>query len=270
MNKILLTSFVSFTLLTSCVQTKYFQLYNVNTQENLSKKDNSIIFEDNNCKISYNLWSEGGNIGFKFYNKTEHNIYINLEESFYILNEHSYNYYKNRIFSNNINTGISGTKSSSTINTAQTFKIATTSAIGLTTSTGYSVSYNEEKIVCVPSKTFKIFNEYKINESIVRDCDLLKYPNKRNVSTKKYSYKESPLVFSNRISYKLSNSEKNINIENQFFVSEISNIPENKMYEYKYDKFCDEKSSLKEPFFRDFAEDKFYIRYDKIKDSWKH
>lgn len=156
--KILFTALISI-LLTSCVSTSYFQVYKAAPSDKLIVKDNLLVYEDENCKVSYNLWDEGGNIGFQFFNKTDKNIYLNLEESFFILNGISYDYYRNRVFTNSTSSGATtsrgatATKSVTGLNyldLIQTNRISATNTVGIMTSSGFSVSYNEEKIVCIP------------------------------------------------------------------------------------------------------------------------
>ncbi len=220
-------------MLTSCVST-YFQVYKTVPSDKLVVKNNLLVYEDENCKVSYNLWSEGGNIGFQFFNKTDKNIYLNLEESFFILNGVSKNYYRNRVF------------------------------------TSFSVSYNEEKILYIPSKTSKIISEYNINESLFRDCDLFKYPTKKQIKSKTFSKEQSPLVFSNRIAYSIGQTDNLIKFENEFYVTEISNYPESEMFESKYDEYCGQKSLTMTKYFKNVSADRFYIKYSKGKATWKH
>ena len=42
-------------LITSCATSTYYQVYKVNTDETIVQKQNSLIFEDDNCIGSYNL-----------------------------------------------------------------------------------------------------------------------------------------------------------------------------------------------------------------------
>jgi len=264
--------------LTSCVPT-YFQVYRAVPYDNLAIKKNAMVYEDDNCKVFYNLWNEGGNIGFVFYNKTDQNIYLNLEESFYIHNGLAYDYYKNRIFSSSISSetssliGTTTSKSVTGVNYSdllQTNSYIATNTLDVVNISGYTVSYKEENIVCIPSQTSKIIAEYNINKSLIRDCELFKYPKKKQIYTTIYSKYSSPLVFSNRIAYTLGQSENLIKFENEFYVREITNYPENEMFEFKYDEFCGQKSKYKTEYFKYVSPDKFYIEYTKGTDFWKH
>lgn len=266
-------------LLTSCVTSSYFQVYKAVPTDKTTIKENLLVYEDENCKVSYNLWDDGGNIGFRFYNKTANNILLNLEESFFILNGTSFNYYQNRVYTNStstrtsVTTGLTGTKSITGLNyldLLQTNKISATNTIGAMASSGHSVSYNEEKIICIPSMTSKVITEYSINQSLFRDCDLFKYPAKKQIQTKSFTKSVSPFVFSNRITYTVGQTGNPVKFENEFYVSEITNYPESEMIEKKYDEFCGQKSMVSAQYFKNSSPDKFYIKYRKTQDSWKH
>lgn len=267
-------------LLTSCATTSFYQVYKAVPSDKLITKDNNyLIYEDENCEVSYNFWGLGGNIGFHFYNKTDKKIYLNLEESFFVLNGIAYDYFKNRIYTLSASSGGTTSKTSSKsksvtqvnyLDLPQTNRIQTTTNVGLMTSSGYSISYNEEKVVSIPSKTSKIITEYNINESLYRDCDLFKYPTKKQVKSKSFSKTKSPIVFSNRISYTVEQSDKQVKFENEFYVSEISNYPESEILELKFDEFCSQKSTTKTKYFKNVSPDKFYIKYTKGTDTLKH
>ena len=278
MKKLLFASFIT-VLLSSCVTLSYYQVYKAVPSDKTLLKENLFVYEDDNCKVSYNLWAEGGNIGFRFFNKSDKNIYLNLEESFFILNGVANNYYKDRVFSNSTSTGSASshgamaTKSLTGINyldLLQTNRISSTSSIGLMSTSGYSVSYNEEKILCIPAMTSKTITEYNINQSLFRDCDLYVYPNKKQIRTKSFAKSTSPLVFSNRIAYTVGKSDNLIKFENEFYIAEISNHPENEIIEIKQEEFCNEKSDLRTKYFKNVSPDKFYVEYKQGQYSMKH
>lgn len=264
--------------LTSC-KTSYYQVYKTEASQEMKQKDNMIVYEDDNCIVTYNLWKDGGNIGFMFTNKTDKDILLNLEQSYFILNGISYNYYKDRVFTGTVSTGVS-TSSSATaskslmglnfVNLLQTNRASTSSSVGVINSSGSSVSYNEPKIVCIPSKTSKIVNEYNISSSLLRDCDLLRYPSRKEVRTIYFTKNESPLSFSNRITYALEDSNKIVQFENEFYVTEITNYPKKEIIEKKYDEFCGEKSREWREYFKNTSPDKFYIEYTKGTNEFKH
>jgi hypothetical protein len=269
--------FSTLALVTSCATTSFYQVYNVKpVQESISKTD-ELFFEDDNCKISYNLWSNGGNIGFEFYNKTDEKIYINLNETNFILNGFAYDYYKNRTFTtsesnsastSNTSTGSVALTGINVYNDIQTNQVKSSSSANLSSSVGYAVSIKEDSIIYIPAKTTKTISEYSINKALIRNCDLFKYPSLKNIKTKSYAIEQSPIVFSNIITY--NTQAERITVENKFFVSEITNYPFKEFFEFKYDEYCGDKSMSKTKYYKFYDIDKFYVRYNKGRDLWKH
>jgi len=96
MKKPILLSFIIF--LSSC-SPYYYQVQQITPTEDINKEKDFLIYENTDCKIIYDFWSVGGNITFTFINKTEENIYLNLSESFLIINGYAHDYYKNREYS---------------------------------------------------------------------------------------------------------------------------------------------------------------------------
>jgi len=265
-------------LMTSCATTSsFYQLYIVKPIEESITNTDELFFEDENCKISYNLWANGGNIGFNFYNKTDNNVYVKLKESNFILNGFAYDYFKNRTFttSESKSTSVSNAATISAAVTGvniydnvQTNQIKRSSSSSASSSTDYAVSIKEDSLICIPPKTTKRISEYSINNALIRNCDLFKYPRKKEIKTKSYSAEKSPIVFSNRITYEINGNSKLV--ENEFFVSEITNYPESEFFESKYDEYCGQKSSYQTKYYKFYDIDKFYIKYNKGTDFWKH
>ncbi len=264
-------------ILSSCATTSFYQLYEVKPANESIAKSNMLFFEDESCKITYNLWANGGNIGFNFYNKTNEKIYVNLNESNFILNGFAYDYYKNRTFTTSDSKSVSASKTSNgsvaitginVYNNIQTNQVKSSSSANHSSSVGYAVTIKEDSIICVPAKTTKRISEYSINNTLIRNCDLYKYPSKKNIKTKSYSIEESPIVFSNLITYKIKG--KIVTVKNEFYVSEITNYPYKEFFEYKYDEYCGQKSVSNTQYYKFYATDKFYINYSKGQDAWKH
>ncbi|TYC18152.1 hypothetical protein ES677_01875 [Bizionia gelidisalsuginis] len=268
---------VTTVLFSSCASNSFYQLYNVKPVTKSITDAEKFFFEDDNCKITYHLWANGGNIGFDFYNKTDTTIYVKLNESHFILNDFAYDYFKNRTFttSEGNSTTSSKTKTATVavtglnlFNLLQTNQAQSSSTSNLSSLVGYSVSIKENTRIAIPSKTSKRISEYDISDALVRHCDLLKYPNKREISTKSYTADKSPIVFSNRIAYQIKENSKVV--DNEFFVSAVTNYPESEFLESRYDAYCDQKSVLKSKHFKFYDSNKFYIKYSKNADNWKH
>lgn len=264
-------------LFTSCFPSiqNYYQFYKTNFDSDLKLTNSMLEYEDQNCVVRYNFFAQGGSLAFVFYNKTDKNIYIDLSNSYVIMNGIAEHYYKNRIFTNSTSSTteflLSETTSKSIsginiYNLSQTNNAQKSGTYSSGIQTGLSVAFVEEKTICIPPQTSKVFSEFNINKDYIVDCDLQRNPNRKNILTKKYTKSESPLVFSNIIKYKFENSELNT-VKNNFYVSEITNYPESEVMDRVNASECGKKSFKMINVFKINSPDLFYNIYYKTPDA---
>ena len=275
-------------LLSSCSVSNYYQVFKVQPKEEMLGDRKSLVYSDANCTISYNLWGDGGNIGFVIQNNSDENIYLNKKECFFICNGYAYDYFKNRTYATSrgvqvggavAKTGAAGI-SVSGVNVYgydQINSVAATKsyAVSVVDNVSSSVSWEEAEIICIPPKSMKVISEFdRITNVIIRNCELFRYPTNNQTTASIFSASESPLVFSNKLAYYLGDSKELIRVNNEFYVSEITNLTEKNMIERRneYDEYCGEKTfpSLK-TYWKDATADRFYIMYTKAGGSrFKH
>lgn len=231
----------------------YYQVYKTNS-DNGSFKNNKIVFEDNNCEVHYNLWGDGGNIGFSIYNKTDSDLTINLTKTFFVLNGISYEYFQNRTFSKSTNNGTIVTS----YNYPYYWNNNITNVSG-TSSTSYSTQFIEKPELTIPPKTLINISEFKIVNTNYLNCDLEKYPWRKNVRTLNFGKNVSPFVFYNLITY--STKSETLRIENKFYVSEITNYPSSAMDNYVDTSECGRLLYPPVYVLKNASPDKFYLEY---------
>lgn len=246
--------------LTSCSSTvPYYQVYKTSVPKEFKTIDKELVFEDDNCKIFYDLWSIGGNMNFQIYNKTEEALYLHLDNSFYILNGLAYDYYQDRTISTSVG------KSSAVSRNAFSTRYNTVYDAGASQSSSSTISRKEKNLIVIPAQTAKIITEnYSVTSSRFKHCDLTVYPSrKQGKSAILFEKKSSPFVFSNRLSYSLSKTNEKIIVEHQFFVKEIINYTKDEMFITKKDTICGKESSVLHQYFKDVSNKDFYIKYVK-------
>lgn len=267
MKKIILL--LSMSLMMSCnTVSTYYQVFKTNSKTVQLKDNNALVFEDSSCKISYNLWGKYGNAGFSFYNKTNETIYLLLDDSFYVINGNAYDYFQNRIFSNSSNASSTATSSSS-----QTLwsKITLTNFASntVTANNTSGVEIIEQKTIAIPANTSKTISEFDINQTTFRDCDLIRYPSSKQISSKSFTEENTPIKFYNSITYK--QGDKISKVKNDFYVSNITNIAEKDILKYEKNDFCNQKNISRYKVFKESTPDKFYTTYIKSQtDNWKY
>lgn len=243
------TKFIYIVLLTSllfsCAPSNYFQVYEVKCAEkNLSSTDttSAFVFENEDCKFTYNFWAKDGDAGFVIQNKTSNMIYLNMKESFFVKNGFAYDYFKNQTVTNTTGDNSIFTTSQSTSYFASSVPLV--SSYGAKNSYQFknetSVSAADKEIISVPPKTSKFISVYSIDPLLYRDCDLLRYPNENQIKDKTFTQSTSPVIFSNILSYKVGKSENAKVVEHKFYVESITNVPENIFVRYENESFCGE------------------------------
>lgn len=280
--------FLSLVLLFSSCSTLYYQVYTVKS-DNVKEQGNALVYENDDCQIIYNLWCDGGRSGFIFFNKTDKNIFIDLNKCFFIKNNKAYDYFLNRSSVLSQTNEIMAYGSASLkfgeyfdadkytfINSIYNPEIISRSASvtktkGASSSFTKGISYKEKDIICIPPKSFKEINEYLIsNEVLIEDGKM--FPHK---TPYKFTFDElsTPLKFSNVICYFTDNDNDYI-INNDFYVESIENhsdesfIKKEKYNEEDEDWELYSKSYIREKkpvyyryFFTVNGPNKFYISY---------
>lgn len=237
-------------ILQACAPKTYYQVFSTAT-ENGSVKNGLVVFDNAQCSISYNLWGKGGNAGFDIYNKTDNDLVLNLDKSFFVINGSAYSYFQDRVFTSTETTGTMSAYSLRYYNTPLVTQ-------GTTSSSGSSVAINERPQLTVPPKTKITIKEFKVCTERYINCDLPKYPEK-TPKTLSFTAANSPFVFYNIVSYTIGGTTQAV--ETKFYVNEVSNQPGSALFKTVTTTPCGNKLDEPTEVFKDPAANKFYVKY---------
>lgn len=256
MKKINFFIFVSImsALLASCANT--YQFCQVSETKPMNKEvlkkgvNGEYQYENSQCIISYNFWSNGGNADFEFYNKTDEIIYIDLAKSFFVVNGIAYDMFRNREWSQGSTMSVAssmsygyGSSRSAAISvgliepiptpvgsiTARSAKSVSrsanvTSSGAMAHSESSTVTVKEKQIIAVPPHSKKHVKTYSISTDPMLSCDIQRYPSQK--SRINFTAEESPYHFSDIITYTVGDNLQPITIDNDFYVSSVTNYAE--------------------------------------------
>lgn len=247
---------LSFSLLLALVSSCSIPLrtfYEVCTVESNLPTNNLNKFEysDQSCNISYNFWREGGNAGFEFFNKTDEIIYVDLSTSFFIKNGIAHDYFLNRSFSST---------SESAFSMGVLFDKNLPINNSLFTNSSSEITL-EKGIVAIPPHSSKYFSQYSISSSIFYDCNHDITPGAGISPIYTFSNIESPISFKNYITYRVGKSQRDIVVDNNFFISSIQFIIEKNLLHW-VKKGCPD-NQWEEEEVRDPSPKKFYVSYQR-------
>ena len=106
-----------------------------------------------------------------------------------------------------------------------------------------SVQWEEEKVVVIPPHTTKYIKDRSINSIVYRYEGLYRNPRgAEDIKPVELTKENSPIVFTNVISYRVGKDGSERRVTNEFYLSEIANYPSDEVG-------------------KQFAPDKFYLRY---------
>ncbi len=280
MRTIVILFALSMTLIkNSCAPKVYYQVFEAEpVNEDIEKKESALIFDNEDCGIYYDFWGNEGDMGFRIENKTEQPLFVNLGKSYFVLNGRANDYFLNRVFTHSAGSSVSAGQAASAGKSVSgldavgqllsgSYSVAQSAA--LTNTEGYAVSIPEQEVICVPAGTSKRIAKFSLYGNKIRDCDLLLYPGRKEVSRLQFNKEDSPVVFENRLVYHLADGPDQ-QMNHRFYVSEIVNMPKNQLLETRKEEFCGEESLMEKTFFKETPANKFYIKYEKGSEQWEH
>ena len=262
--KKVLSALIGAAFMASCSSSSYVQV--VDMKGSVPVENSNFTYSDNACKITYNLWSNGGDAGFRVENLTDQVIYINLANSFFIENGTAHDYFRNRTYGKGsaVTNGKSAAKSASAYGIWVLTNLLGTASVSVSESEASSSSSNvtteEKEIVAIPPHASKRFSEYSIAGDVIQDCAVKLFPKKKAPQSVTFTEGNSPIRFTKYITYKVGEEGESKVVTQDFYVSGFTN------YNYK-DVVGKEKAGCKSQVTIDYNKyahaTKYYITYGK-------
>ena len=258
--RFLLVTFAIVATFLSCKTREYYQVYEVQSQ-NVSNEGGVLVDENEDCRITYNMWSDGGNLCFLFQNKTEKDMYVVMPKSFFIVNGLANNYYPQTFHS--------VTLASPVIDGIDVEDYIANQNLWYSDLSRYAKTYignvDGRELVCIPPGSSKFILGFNISNCIYKDCDNRNenYPkDKSRIVT--FTQAESPVTFRNRIAYTFNEDGSDSHyIEHAFWLSSLRNYSEKAAISKIGTTDCESRLSTQVRVFNVSAPNKFYNRYVK-------
>ena len=241
-------------LLAACGTSGYVQV--VDVQSTLPVQQNNYVYDDGACRITYALWAEGGNAGFIVENLTEEILYLDLAKSFYVQNGTAHDYYLHRSFEH----GTSSSTSNAFAQSALSLLVGTSGTYATTRTRGTSSNTTtwEKDVVAIPSHACKSIDEYSIADDVIQDCSVRLIPKKGHTREMTFSEANSPLRFSNFITYRIGELGEAKSVTHDFYVSRFANYSSKEVNE-KVKTGC--KGQKTETVCKEARNTRYYVRY---------
>lgn len=258
-------------LLSSC-NPVFYQVYEVKSNA-LRQSDNSLVYENGDLKVLYNLWGAGGTMNFIVQNKTDRDLFLDMGQSFFIFNGEASDYFQNREYTKTVSVATSASYGVNLFSSTagfwpNTYLVPGTKSLIAKAMKGSSrsVTTKEKEIICVPANSFKTINGQTMSQHYQMTCDKkVDYPS-QSALVATYNEASSPSKFRNRISYSFDEKGSDLRqIENDFYLSGITNYSKKAAMEKVKEKVgCSETLSKKTYYFKIGGPNKFYKSYKRL------
>ena len=141
-------------LATSCSKKTYYQVYQTKAVDTAvcSQVGNYLVHEESDCVVRYNFYAEEGDAGFWLTNKTDSIIYVDLGETFFVLNGNASDYFQARQWT----TTRSSTVSSSKRETKGRGNRASSESASQTSTK--ASTFSERRVIAVPPQSTRYFS----------------------------------------------------------------------------------------------------------------
>lgn len=244
----------------SCKTSEYYQVYEVQSQD-VKNEGDVLTAENEDCRITYNMWSEGGNLCFMIQNKTDKDLYVVMPKSFFILNGLANDYYPQAFHSVPLaNPAMDGIDVDDYITNKSLWYSNLSSA-----SKAYNINTEGKEFICLPPRSAKFILGFNISNIVYKDCNHREenYPkDKSKVVT--FTKERSPITFSNRIAYTFNEDGSDVHyVEHFFWLSSLTNYSEKAAFSKMHTTDCESQMTMQAKFFIMSGPDKFYNKYSK-------
>jgi hypothetical protein len=269
-------------LMTGCAPAVFYQLYETKS-DNIKTETNYLVYENDDLQIIFDFWGYKGDGSMRVFNKGEKYLYLDLGTSHLVRNLFALPYFRDRTFvesssmasvaSSSQTTGTASYESNQSLYISPTYAssfyrgsgYATIGSTGMTFTNvkGSAIEYKEQRIVGLPPKSFKIIEGFILVPGRYNDCNQPLYPaRKEDMKTLTFTKNNSPYVFRNIISYGFDeNLSDKKQVEMDFWVWTITNIPKKEFFETIHETVCGEKSFYATEIAKYSAPQRFYIHY---------
>lgn len=268
-------------LMSSCKMKTYYQLMQSQTMNDQCRiESNAVIHDGEYCTVSYNFFSPEGDGGFWFTNNSDSLIVIDLAETFFVVNGVAQEYFQDRQWTqtrSQMNTlsyqASEGRKerrrerrrARHEQNVQEDMYNTNAASAGVSyTTTSATVSNERRYVVIPPHSTKHIAYEYTIWANAIKACGLKETPRAGKPVGVSYTEVNSPIHFSNFITYRVGPNGPRQYIDDRFFVSNVMNVRGKAMFEeLRLADVCGKPTGNKVKRLRYNTPDRFYVIYRK-------
>lgn len=244
-----------------CSKKTYYQVYQTKpvNAESIVTADSKLVHESADCLVRYNFFAEEGDAGFWFTNLTDSVIYVDLAETFFVINGNANEYFQARQWTTTKSSTISISKQEKS-NKGKKKQIDATEGSSQTSTK--ASTFGERRVIAIPPHATKYFSEFTIIKSDMTLCGVKDTPKRSKPEGSSFTIENTPMTFGNFITYTVGCKGNRKHLDDNFYVSEIINVNGEAMFESVREKdACGREKGEKVQQMRYATPDRFYVIY---------
>lgn len=243
--------------LSSCASTVYYQVYKTKTDKG-SVDSAGVSFDDKNCRVIYNLWSEGGNMSCRVFNKRDADLVIDLRRSFFVMNGQARALYRHtaRAYTSN---KVESSSSATVIEGVFSPRVAQNASSSVS---GVTTTYTDDPEVRIPPNTSMEIEGSAVVSTRMTWCDVDEAPDEDEIKPLQYDKQTSPYTFYNLLTYAVA--ADTVRSEHRFYVSSITNFPKSMLKREVRTTPCGKTLEPSREIFVNTPPDGFFVKYDTV------
>jgi hypothetical protein len=212
-------------MLTSCSSSRFYQVFNTASKD-AAESNGAHVYVNDEVKITYDFWSNGGQMNFTLENKTNSAIYIDWNRSHLIHNGMAYEYWTDSEAATSILESASSgvTQATMAIQTGLGSTSGNSSIFsqGRKSTVSSSVRYRTKPVLHVPPRSSIQFARFQLLGEGIYDCKF-NWAEVSDGEEQTYEPDTSPLVFRNYLNYSTDPSFAKLNVvDNEFYLRSVA------------------------------------------------
>lgn len=245
----------------ACSKKTYYQVYQTKPTagSTVELADGKMVHEGTNCIVRYNFFAQDGDAGFWFTNLTDSVIYVDLAETFFVINGNANEYYQAREWTTTKSSTISVSKQE---RKSKGKKKSYDNVEGSSQTSTKASTFGERRIIAIPPHATKYFSEFQINSTDMEMCGVKDTPKRSKPEGNSFTEENTPFTFGNFITYTVGCKGKKVHVNDNFYVSEVINVNGEAMFESVRQKdACGREKGDRVQKMRYSTPDRFYVIY---------
>lgn len=236
----------------------YFQVYEVSSSNEDAERsgEGALVFENEELRVTYSLWDKGGRFRYKFYNKSEKDLFLDRSRSHFVINGLVYEHPPDSFYQK---------KAPAPEEMSHHFEKKPEEEWEEYSSFSSGPDPYDGAISIIPPRSARVVEGTAITSELIHDCDAKIFPDKEGdaeMDSVSFSREDSPLRLQNRLTYYSEEGRDTNRVVHELWVDKLINYTQDAFYTLDDRSICPDGMRELVETLRHEHPAKFYIEYE--------